>query len=105
MEIIRQAKKEKMVELPLKGFGFRGKILGEMIFDGLEFNRETAFIQDKDIIIHGESLDRHRHYQLATLDMFTFGKLYPAISAVPDKQYFMPEMLRDVLAWKLNELS
>lgn len=105
LEIIRQAKKKEMVEYPLKGFGFRGRMLGEMIFDGLVINNESTFIQDKDVLIHGESLDRHRHYKLATVDMFTFGKIYPAISSVSEKQYFMPEMLRDVLTWKLKQLS
>ena len=29
--------------------------------------------------------------------MFTFGYLYPELSTLPDKQYYMPELLRDVL--------
>ncbi|MDQ0257622.1 2',3'-cyclic-nucleotide 2'-phosphodiesterase (5'-nucleotidase family) [Evansella vedderi] len=104
LEIIRQAQKKEMVEFPLKGFGFRGKILGEMIFSGLDISNNASYIQDKDVFIHGESLDKNRSYKLATVDMFTLGKIYPAISSIKEKTYFMPEMLRDILAWKLRNL-
>ncbi|MBU9712990.1 bifunctional metallophosphatase/5'-nucleotidase [Bacillus tamaricis] len=106
LETIRQAQTKKMVEFALKGFGFRGKILGAMIFDGLTINESVespiSFVQDKDILIHGESLSKKRLYKLATLDMFTFGHLYPAISSNKEKKYYMPEFLRDILAWKLQ---
>ena len=29
--------------------------------------------------------------------MFTFGYLYPELSTLSSKQYYMPELLRDVL--------
>ncbi|MBU9722151.1 MULTISPECIES: bifunctional metallophosphatase/5'-nucleotidase [Bacillaceae] len=104
LEIIRQAQKKDMIEYELKGFGFRGKILGAMVFDGvvIDHERPSTYIQDKDILINGESLSKDRLYKLATLDMFTFGHLYPALSSIKEKQYYMPEFLRDILAWKLK---
>ncbi|MFA9559868.1 bifunctional UDP-sugar hydrolase/5'-nucleotidase [Evansella sp. AB-rgal1] len=102
LEIIRQAKKKEMIDFALKGFGFRGKILGEMIFDGLSIHSTSSFIKDEDVIIGGEPLQRSENYRLATLDMFTLGNIYPAISSIKEKKYFMPEFLRDILAWKLK---
>lgn len=103
LEIIRQSQTKKMIDYPLKGFGFRGKILGKMVFDGVTIKSRTTYIKEEDIFIHGKPLEKHTTYQLATLDMFTFGHLYPAISGLKDTQYFMPEFLRDVLSWKLKK--
>ncbi|MDG5788915.1 bifunctional UDP-sugar hydrolase/5'-nucleotidase [Evansella sp. AB-P1] len=103
LEIIRQGKSSKMIEYPLKGFGFRGKILGEMIYDGLIIYNKSSYIQESDVFVQGEMLERQKEYQLATLDMFTLGKIYPAISSIKEKKYFMPELLRDILAWKLQK--
>jgi len=36
--------------------------------------------------------------------MFTFGPLFPAIKEMP-KEYFMPELLRDLLFERLSEKS
>lgn len=106
-EIILQANTDKMERLELKGFGFRGKVLGRMTFSGLD--AKTVRLEDgerhvKNIIINGEPLDSNRTYSVGTLDMFTFGNLYPEIKRAEHKRYFLPEMLRDVLIWKLASL-
>ncbi len=103
-EVILQAATPRMEQLQMKGFGFRGKVLGRMAYDGL--NVQTVILEDglphvTAITIDGESIDLDRNYSVATLDMFTFGSLYPEITQAKDKQYFLPEMLRDLLKWKL----
>ncbi|WP_096190063.1 bifunctional metallophosphatase/5'-nucleotidase [Evansella halocellulosilytica] len=103
LELIRQANKREMVEYKLKGFGFRGKILGVMVFNELIIEQKQSYIREQDVMIRGEQLNKEKQYKLATLDMFTFGHLYPDITAIPEKKYFMPEFLRDVLAWKLTQ--
>ncbi|MCM3231453.1 hypothetical protein, partial [Bacillus altitudinis] len=35
--------------------------------------------------------------------MYTFGHLLPAVADSATKRYFMPEFLRDILAWKLSQ--
>jgi len=42
-------------------------------------------------------------YRIAVPDMFTFGYLFPAVREIERKKYFMPEFLRDLLAWKLSK--
>ncbi|ADU31671.1 bifunctional metallophosphatase/5'-nucleotidase [Evansella cellulosilytica] len=101
LEITRMARSQEMIELKLKGFGFRGKVLGEMIFDGLTLPHD-GFIHENNVFIHGELIEGDKVYKLATLDMFTLGKLYPEISGCKDKTYYMPEFLRDILIWKLK---
>jgi 5'-nucleotidase len=79
-----------------------------MIFSGAEVIAKT--LNDgaehvQQININGKPLDPNRMYAVATLDMFTLGPLYPELSHAKEKQYYMPEMLRDVLEWKLQKLS
>ncbi|APH03794.1 bifunctional metallophosphatase/5'-nucleotidase [Bacillus weihaiensis] len=106
-EVIIQARTEKMEHLKLKGLGFRGKVMGRMVFDGIEV--ETDYLKDghkllTKIHINGRELDPERTYAVATIDMFTLGPIYPEISHAKKKEFFMPELLRDVLAWKLGKI-
>lgn len=105
-ETILHAFTERMQRLELKGFGFRGEVLGRMAFSGIEVHTKKLADQAEHverILIDGQSIDMKKEYQLATLDMFTFGKLYPAIAESTSKVFFMPELLRDVFLWKLKQ--
>lgn len=105
-EVIAESRTEKIEQLRLKGLGFRGKVMGRMIFDGIEVRSEQKSDGLKHItgiLIQGEPLDPDRTYEVATVDMFTLGVLYPSIYHAEKKTYYMPEMLRDVLAWKLKQ--
>jgi 2',3'-cyclic-nucleotide 2'-phosphodiesterase (5'-nucleotidase family) len=105
-EVIIQAREEKMEHLKLKGLGFRGKVMGRMVFDGIEV-RSEKLVDGKhhvtDVLVHGMPIDPERVYSVATVDMFTLGPLYPEISHAEKKIFYMPELLRDLLAWKLAE--
>ncbi|MBP3949917.1 bifunctional metallophosphatase/5'-nucleotidase [Bacillus suaedae] len=103
LRTLQRAQSKEITELELKGFGFRGKVLGKTIFTGIDYqlNENNEVIA---VSIMGAPLEEERIYTLATLDMYTFGFLFPDITAAEEKVYFMPEMLRDVLAWKLNEI-
>nr|WP_272942961.1 bifunctional UDP-sugar hydrolase/5'-nucleotidase [Bacillus bingmayongensis] len=99
-EVILKARRPNMEGLEVKGLGFRGKVMGKMIYDGIEVIPDTIpgnKILLKDVLINGESLELNRVYTVGTIDMFTFGYLYPELSTLSEKQYYMPELLRDVL--------
>ena len=106
-EVILQANTEEIKALQIKGLGFRGKLMGQMVYDGVEF--ETQIMDDglehiQGITINGEELDLDRVYAVATIDMFTFGNLYPEIRRAENKEYYLPEFLRDILEWKLRKM-
>ncbi|SFD07678.1 5'-nucleotidase [Bacillus sp. 491mf] len=99
-DVILKARRPNMEQLEVKGLGFRGKVMGKMIYAGVEVIPDTIPGNKrllKDIIINGESLDLERIYTVGTIDMFTFGYLYPELAVVSEKEYYMPELLRDVL--------
>ncbi|WP_100012965.1 bifunctional metallophosphatase/5'-nucleotidase [Lentibacillus sediminis] len=105
LEVIRAAFTKDFMELKLKGFGFRGEVLGRMIFSGLEVEsdyHETGEEYVKRVTFHGEPLEMGRVYTIATADTFTFGRLLPEIARSETKQYYLPEFLRDLLAATLR---
>ncbi|KMK77642.1 bifunctional metallophosphatase/5'-nucleotidase [Alkalihalobacillus pseudalcaliphilus] len=99
---IQKAYTEEMRFLKLKGFGFRGKLLGKMIFTGIEI-QSNSDMEVLEVRVEGQLLEGKRTYRIATLDMYTFGYLFPEIYKAPHKEYLMPEFLRDILAWKLGQ--
>ncbi|HET7521682.1 MAG TPA: bifunctional UDP-sugar hydrolase/5'-nucleotidase [Bacillales bacterium] len=99
-EMIRQSFTDEMRRLEIKGLGFRGKVLGAMVFHGVNVKTEQNHVRSIEIL--GAPLDPGKVYEVATLDMFTFGKIFPGL-AEKEKHYFLPEMLRDILAWKLSK--
>ena len=92
LEVIHTAKNEKWPHLEIKGLGFRGKYLGAILYEQL---RE---LEDGVVLIKESPLALEKTYTLATLDMFTFGYFFPSLKFAP-KNYFMPEMIRDVVKW------
>ncbi|MCM3714018.1 bifunctional metallophosphatase/5'-nucleotidase [Alkalihalobacillus oceani] len=100
-ETVKRAFTKELRQLELKGFGFRGKVLGQMIFTGIEVDVTAESVHS--ITILGEKLRADQIYSIATLDMYTFGHLLPAVADSATKRYFMPEFLRDILAWKLSQ--
>ncbi|KXG09626.1 bifunctional UDP-sugar hydrolase/5'-nucleotidase [Anoxybacillus rupiensis] len=107
-EVILQAHTETMKRLSIRGFGFRGKIMGQMAYDGVKLQTEKTSDGSehvRHIFINGKELRADQTYAVATIDMFTFGHFYPQIHRAPQKIYYMPEFLRDLLAWKLAQPS
>lgn len=100
LEVVRSARSSYMEQYPLVGFGFRGKVIGRFTFAGLTIG--NMLTQEKDLyiqhlFINNEPLDATKIYRLATADTFTFGQLFPPIRTAKNKQYFVPEFLRDLL--------
>ncbi|RDI41447.1 bifunctional metallophosphatase/5'-nucleotidase [Falsibacillus pallidus] len=97
-EIIKQSCNPDLIQMDVKGLGFRGKKMGMFHYNGIRFDPHF-----KKIMINGITLDPVQSYRLATTDMFTFGKFFPDIQRAEHKEYFFPEFLRDIMAWKLKK--
>nr|WP_027956423.1 bifunctional UDP-sugar hydrolase/5'-nucleotidase [Halobacillus kuroshimensis] len=106
LEVIRAAHTKKLTEIRLKGFGFRGEVIGRMVFAGIDIERR----QDEDgeervvqVLYNGRPVEYDQTYTFATADTFTFGRFFPEIAYAETKQYFMPELLRDLLKKELTQ--
>lgn len=103
--VIERSHTKQFTELKLKGFGFRGEVIGRMIYSGVEvktYKTREGIEKIADIKLNGKELEKDRIYKVATADTFTFGRLLPELSQAETKQFFMPEFLRDVLAKSLK---
>lgn len=91
LEIYKLSLNEEWPKIEIKGLGFRGVLMGAMIHERLFENRHGSLFAGNREVIPGET------YKLATLDMFTFGFFFPFLKDM-EKEYYMPELIRDVLS-------
>ncbi|GIO31395.1 putative metallophosphoesterase YunD [Paenibacillus albilobatus] len=89
----------------IRGFGFRGEILGNVAVDGLEVLYDKGRIPyDRivEITYMGERLQDEQEYEVGTLDMFTFGIGYESLAMGRNQRFLLPEFLRDLLRLELQ---
>lgn len=104
LEVAELALSKSFMELKLRGFGFRGEILGRMVFSG--FDVRTRFDEEgnefvEKILFNGKEIDLIQNYRIVTADTFTFGRLLPPVARSEVKDLFLPEFLREVLVHTL----
>ncbi|QKE74040.1 bifunctional metallophosphatase/5'-nucleotidase [Arthrobacter citreus] len=106
LDALNRCEDKELTHLKMKGFGFRGKVIGRMVYDGIMIvdRGKKRHLYQEDIFINGEGLDLNRKYIIGTLDLFTFGHLIPQIRDADHKRFFMPEFIRDVLFWALKSV-
>lgn len=104
--LLERSLAEEIQHKELKGFGFRGKVLGMLAVDGLELRVEyqrNRKKQIKSIVVNGSPLEANQEYAVATLDMFTFQGLFPELYQPAKVKFFLPEFIRDVLQFRLAQ--
>lgn len=94
------------IDKPIKGFGFRGLVLGTLAVDGLDINWDPSAPDYGKItriaLSGGEPIVPEREYTVGTIDMFTFGAGYESIKLGTEVRYYLPEFIRGVLAFELQ---
>ncbi|HBI04179.1 MAG TPA: metallophosphoesterase, partial [Paenibacillaceae bacterium] len=55
-----------------------------------------------EIWVGDERLQENRNYTIGTIDMFTFGVVFPTFKQGKDIRFYFPEFLRDVLQKELG---
>lgn len=104
-QLLEQSLMEKNIFLQVQGFGFRGKMLGWMCVDGLTIHFDSAREEEQrilDVLINGQQLVEEQTYSVGTVDMFTFGWIYPIFSQSEEIDYYLPEFIRNVLRKELQ---
>ncbi|MET3292620.1 UNVERIFIED_CONTAM: 5'-nucleotidase [Brevibacillus sp. OAP136] len=103
-KVMERAIQSEFVHKELRGFGFRGKVAGWMGIDGMTVEYgDTPDSTIKQIKIDGHPLEPARAYRVATVDMFMYNRrLLPELLDGKDIRFFLPEVLREVLAATLG---
>jgi 5'-nucleotidase len=95
-ELLLETQEESWSMRKVAGLGFRGTVVGVSVYDGITF-------KDSFIYINETLLDPNQSYTIAIPDMFTFGHFFTNVLSDKEKDYFLPEFLRDILSWKLGK--
>jgi len=104
LRVLSQAILPDTVNKELRGFGFRGKINGWMGIDGLHvkyvLQPEPAIVE---VRVGAELLQKDRVYHVATVDMYLMNRLFPELMEGSEPQFYLPEVLREILAACLQD--
>ncbi|WP_025028412.1 bifunctional metallophosphatase/5'-nucleotidase [Caldalkalibacillus mannanilyticus] len=91
----------------IRGYGFRGKIMGMLSVDGLQIRYKNESLMKKRVIgiftNDDQCIEKEKEYEIATIDMFTFSKVIPEIHQAQKVTYLLPEFIRDILANRLRQ--
>lgn len=98
-KISLRAEDTSLSELEFQGLGFRGVKMGKFSFEGMTRDEKGQLTT-----VAGQPYHAQKIYRLATLDMFTFGVFFPEIQNAERKRYFLPEFIRELMAWKLKKV-
>src|SRR5690625_4645551 len=74
IEVVRVSITKQFMELKLKGFGFRGEVIGKMIFAGLEVelgSHANGHQYVRDVLYKSSPIVLENIYKVATADLFT----------------------------------
>ncbi len=102
---LEQSLLSDVAEKTIYGFGFRGKVLGGICVDGMEILYDPCgepFHKITQASVQGVPISPHQEYDVGTLDMFTFGIGYEMIKNGTNRQYMLPDFLRDLLKMELQ---
>lgn len=95
-------------EQEIRGFGFRGKLLGNLAVSGMtiQYNPDSPkYEKIKAIYMGNKLLVDEQVYEVATVSMFVFGLGYSRMKQSKVIRYFLPDMLREVLTAGLQSSS
>lgn len=104
-EDLRISLEESLIEeyhyKPIQGFGFRGVSLGNLAVSGMQIYWDPSKPPMERVIsikIGGEELEEQKWYDVATIDMFSFGIGYQSLGKGKVVEYYLPYFLRHILA-------
>jgi len=103
-EALEQSILDEFIQLPIKGYGFRGERLGNLAVDGLaiEVQRSNPPMgKISSIHVNGKPLELEQYYRVATIDMFTFNIGYKSLARYRDVTYYLPEFIRGIVEAEL----
>ncbi|WP_243735105.1 bifunctional metallophosphatase/5'-nucleotidase [Paenibacillus turpanensis] len=104
-EALEEALQDAYIQLPIRGFGFRGEKLGTLCLDGMQVTYCPSAPNGqriRSVVINGLPLDPVREYSVGTIDMFTFRIGYLSLAKGTNIRYYLPEFIRDLLADSLH---
>ncbi len=107
-EALEQSLLPEYIAKPIKGYGFRGEVLGRLAVDGMSIGYDLSrppMNRITSILVNGEVFDDERIYLVGTIDMFSFKVGYESLASAVQNEFYLPEFIRDVIASELVDES
>ncbi|MER2132742.1 MAG: 5'-nucleotidase C-terminal domain-containing protein [Carnobacterium inhibens] len=100
IRVIYEMEKNRLFlrNFPIKGIGFRGKIFGEICYNGLAYDKMTG-----EVTWLGKPVEKTKHYTFATVDHFMFIPFFPTIEIKGENEVLFPYFIRNVLGQYLKK--
>lgn len=100
VRLVREMEKNRLFlqNYPIRGMGFRGKIFGEIVYDGIFYDAINQVVFWK-----GKKVDPEKTYTLATVDHYLFIPFFPTIEIASEYELLFPEFLRQVVGDYLQQ--
>jgi 5'-nucleotidase len=105
---LEQSLLREYIDKPIRGFGFRGVVLGTLAVDGMDIRydpKRPPLQRITSVMMNGMPLQPEQSYTVGTIDMFTFGVGYEKIKDGTEISYYLPEFIRDVLERELQDIE
>ncbi|WP_028609910.1 bifunctional metallophosphatase/5'-nucleotidase [Paenibacillus harenae] len=102
---LEQSLLPEFIHKPIKGFGFRGEVLGSLAIDGMRIEYDSlrpAMDKITAAEVNGVMLEDDRLYTVGTIDMFSFKAGYETLANAESMNFYLPEFIRDVIASQLQ---
>ncbi|MGD8190899.1 bifunctional metallophosphatase/5'-nucleotidase [Brevibacillus ginsengisoli] len=102
-QVLEMSLQPDIIHKEIRGFGFRGKMMGWMGIDNVQvYYQDSNHPVIERIEVGTEELDLARMYRIGTVDMYVFNRMFPQISDSHEHSFFLPEVLREVLAQTIS---
>ncbi|MDQ0114419.1 bifunctional metallophosphatase/5'-nucleotidase [Paenibacillus harenae] len=105
-EALEQSLLQEYIDKPIKGYGFRGHVLGNIAVDGMRIvydSKRPDYEKLRTVLVNGKPLDDHRLYLVGMIDMFTFKAGYESLANGRSTDFYLPEFIRDLIAVQLQD--
>ncbi|MGY3777156.1 bifunctional metallophosphatase/5'-nucleotidase [Isobaculum melis] len=98
--MIREMEKNRhyLRQFPVKGMGFRGKVFGEICYDGISYEAAT-----KTVYWQGKPLDFKKEYTFSTVDHYIYLPFFPTIEICGKTEVLFPYFFRDIYGMYLRK--
>ena len=88
--------RERLRSLPVAGFGFRGKVFGDICYNGIDLSKDG-------ILINGLPVNSKQTYTVTTVDYFLYVPFFPVIAQKGKNTLRSSKFLRTIMGDYLKE--
>lgn len=94
IRLVREMEKNRhfLRKFPIVGMGFRGKVFGELRYNGLSYDKKN-----QKVYWLGNLVDETANYTFTTVDHFMFVPFFPTIELAGKVEFIFPEFIRTVV--------